>query len=60
MRRFCDQGHSAAAMMRVHNGQEHLAMRDFLRDWKRWSPAERIVAVLVLATIVLVQIPLVL
>ncbi len=35
-------------------------MRDFLRDWKRWSLAERVVAVASVAGIILMQIPLVL
>ena len=35
-------------------------MRDFLRDWKRWSPAERAFAIVALATIALVQVPLIL
>jgi hypothetical protein len=34
--------------------------RPMLADWKRWSPAERLVAILLLAGIVLLQVPLVL
>jgi hypothetical protein len=34
--------------------------RAMLADWKRWSPAERLAAVLLLAGIVLLQVPLVL
>jgi hypothetical protein len=41
-------------------GQRMTAMRDLLRDWRRWSLAERVVAILMLASAVLVQIPLVL
>jgi hypothetical protein len=36
-----------------------MAMRDFLRDWKRWTPAERFVALALLAG-ALLQIPLIL
>lgn len=35
-------------------------LRTLLADWRRWSAAERIVAVLLLAGIVLIQIPLIL
>jgi hypothetical protein len=34
--------------------------RPFLADWRRWSPAERLVAILLLAGIVLMQVPLIL
>lgn len=35
-------------------------LRPILADWRRWSPAERIVALLLLAGIVLIQVPLIL
>lgn len=35
-------------------------MRDFLRDWKRWSLAERVAAVVLLAGVAILQIPLIL
>jgi hypothetical protein len=35
-------------------------LRPILADWRRWSPAERIAAVLLLAGILLIQIPLIL
>jgi hypothetical protein len=34
--------------------------RAILADWKRWSRAERLAAILLLAGIVLLQVPLVL
>jgi len=34
--------------------------RPILADWRRWSPAERIAALLLLAGIVLIQVPLIL
>ena len=34
--------------------------RPMLADWRRWSPAERLIAILVLAGIILLQVPLVL
>jgi len=34
-------------------------MRDFLRDWRRWSLAERTVAIALVAGIALMQIPLI-
>jgi hypothetical protein len=33
-------------------------LRPILADWRRWSPAERIAALLLLAGIVLIQVPL--
>lgn len=42
----------------------HLMSKSFFRpilaDWRRWSLAERVVAILLLASIVLVQVPLIL
>jgi hypothetical protein len=35
-------------------------LRPILADWRRWSPAERIFAVLLLAGILLIQVPLIL
>lgn len=35
-------------------------MRDLLRDWKRWSPAERLAAIAILLGVALVQIPVIL
>ena len=35
-------------------------LRPILADWRRWSPAERVAALLLLAGIVLIQLPLVL
>ncbi len=32
---------------------------DLLRDWNRWSLAERLLAVLVIAGILLIQVPLI-
>ncbi|HEX2113200.1 MAG TPA: hypothetical protein VHM01_02245 [Alphaproteobacteria bacterium] len=34
--------------------------RPILADWRRWSPAERLAAILLLAGIVLIQVPLIL
>ena len=34
--------------------------RPLLADWRRWSPAERLVALLLLAGILLIQVPLIL
>jgi hypothetical protein len=31
-----------------------------LADWKRWSPAERVAAILLLAGLLLLQVPLIL
>jgi hypothetical protein len=36
------------------------SLRPILADWRRWSRAERIAAVLLLAGIVLIQVPLLL
>jgi hypothetical protein len=33
---------------------------DLLRDWKRWSLAERLLAIVVIAGILLIQVPLIL
>jgi hypothetical protein len=49
----------------VHAGRYECAMnksflRPFIADWRRWSPAERIAAILLLAGIVLIQVPLIL
>lgn len=35
-------------------------LRPVLADWKRWSPAERVAAILLLAGLLLLQVPLVL
>jgi hypothetical protein len=35
-------------------------LRPLLADWRRWSPAERLVALLLLAGILLIQVPLIL
>ena len=35
-------------------------LRPLLADWHRWSPAERLVALLLLAGILLIQVPLIL
>ncbi len=35
-------------------------LRPMVADWKRWSPAERVAAILLVAGIVLLQVPLVL
>lgn len=35
-------------------------LRPILADWRRWSPAERVAAVLLLAAVVLMQVPLIL
>jgi hypothetical protein len=34
--------------------------RPLLADWRRWSPAERLVALLLLAGVLLIQVPLIL
>jgi len=34
--------------------------RSLLADWRRWSKAERVVALLLLAGILLIQVPLIL
>jgi hypothetical protein len=31
----------------------------WVKDWNRWSPAERVIAILVLACILLIQVPLI-
>ena len=35
-------------------------LHNWVRDWNRWTPAERVIAILVLASILLIQIPLIL
>jgi hypothetical protein len=35
-------------------------LRPVIADWKRWSPSERVAAILLVAGIVLLQVPLVL
>ena len=35
-------------------------LRPLLADWRRWSPAERLVALLLLAGILLIQVQLIL
>jgi hypothetical protein len=34
-------------------------LHSWVRDWNRWSLAERVIAILVLACILLIQIPLI-
>ena len=40
-----------------HGLREQYAMRDIVRDWRRWSRAERVTAVLIV-TILMVGVPL--
>jgi hypothetical protein len=50
----------AAAVRRYEIAMSKSFLRPILADWRRWSPAERVVAILLLAGIVLIQVPLIL
>jgi len=49
-----------AAPRRYVGAMNKSFIRPLLADWRRWSPAERLVALLLLAGILLIQVPLIL
>jgi len=49
-----------AATRRYISDMNKSFLRSLLADWRRWSPAERLVALLLLAGILLIQVPLIL
>jgi hypothetical protein len=51
---------AAAAGRGYKAGMSKSLLRPILADWRRWSRAERIAAVLLLAGIMLIQVPLLL
>ena len=48
------------SMRRYQWDMDRSFFRSMLADWKRWSRAERLAAILLLAEIILLQVPLVL
>lgn len=51
---------AAAGAPGYQGGMSKSFLRPVLADWKRWSPAERVAAILLLAGLLLLQVPLVL
>jgi hypothetical protein len=51
---------AAAGRRRYQAPMSKSIFRPILADWRRWSRAERLVAILLLAGIVLMQVPLIL